>query len=132
MQNYGHMPMPQPPGGVSYRPNAGNWQSSGPGPTSSSQPPYLPYGPPASQPYSYGSMPTTYGTTSYTTSTPAPSQDSVLDNDMRTLIRNLKSTLEHASMEELDTLLKNEDRLNGLIEETQQVINWRDSRVIVK
>lgn len=100
MQRYNQMSMPMP------QPGAGSYSTSY-GPTSTS------YGAPTSN---YG-----YGGSSYLPQVPTPSSDTVMDRDMRTLIENLKVSIKDASAEDLDILLKNEDKLNALIEETPQV-----------
>lgn len=73
----------------------------------------------------YGPPPSSnYGPTSYA---PYPAADTTMTNDgavdkeMNTLIDNLKISIQDASAEELDTLLKNEDSLNTLIEDSPQV-----------
>ena len=71
---------------------------------------------------SYGPTQTpNYGTTSYGSHISPPSTNSLMDRDMTTLIQNLSVTLGAASVDELEVLLQNEDRLNTLIEETPQV-----------
>ena len=71
---------------------------------------------------SYGPTQTSnYGTTSYGSHVSPPSTNSLMDRDMATLIQNLSVTLRAASVDELEVLLQNEDRLNTLIEETPQV-----------
>ena len=79
------------------------------------------YGPPASN-YGGSFSPTSnFGPTTYASNPPSFSADSIMDREMRTLIGDLKATIKDASKEDLDVLLKNEDKLNALIQETPQV-----------
>ena len=73
------------------------------------------YGPPPSS--NYG--PTSYAP--YPAANTAMTNDSAMDREMNTLIENLKISIQDASAEDLDTLLKNEDSLNTLIEDSPQV-----------
>ena len=100
MQGHDHrwMPMPQPGSVGMPTTNYGSHPGA--------------YGPPQNS---------SYGATTYGSHIPHPSSVSLMDREMKTLIDNLKVSIEAASLEELDILLQNEDKLNTLIEETPQV-----------